>query len=67
MTLLKSNNIIPFIIICFCLLIFIGILRNKKAEKINNIMENFINNNNNNNEHFDNKHTVMDKSWHNIR
>lgn len=64
MTLLKSNNIIPFIIICFCLLIFIGILRNKKAEKINNIMENFINNNNfnNNNEHFDNKHTV-DKNF----
>jgi len=40
---LNSNNIIPFIIICFCLLIFIGILRNKKVEKINNIMEQFIN------------------------
>jgi len=40
---LNSNNIIPFIIICFCLLIFIGILRNKKADKINNIMEQFIN------------------------
>ena len=41
---ISSNKIIPFIIICFCLLIFIGILRNKKVEKINNIMENFINN-----------------------
>ena len=53
---LNSNNIIPFIIICFCLLIFIGILRNKKAEKINNIMENFINNEKfiNNVEHFKN-------------
>lgn len=53
---LNSNKIIPFIIICFCLLIFIGILRNKKAEKINNIMENFINNENfinKNIEHFD--------------
>ena len=38
------------------ILIFIGILRNKKAEKINNIMENFINNEkfiNNNIEHFE--------------
>jgi hypothetical protein len=53
----SSNNIIPFIIICFCLLIFIGILRNKKVEKINNIMENFINNekNINNIEHFNNE------------
>jgi hypothetical protein len=41
---LNSNNIIPFFIICFCLLIFIGILRNRKAKKINNIMEYFINN-----------------------
>jgi hypothetical protein len=54
---ISSNKIILFIIICFCLLIFIGILRNKKAEKINNIMENFINNRkfiNNNIEHFNN-------------
>ena len=63
---LNSNNIIPFFIICFCLLIFIGILRNRKAKKINNIMEYFINNqkfidknnvnnnNNNNIEHFNN-------------
>ena len=51
----SSNKIIPFIIICFCLLIFIGILRNKKAEKINNIMENLIINENFINiEHFDN-------------
>jgi hypothetical protein len=51
---LNSNNIIPFIIICFCLLIFVGILRNKKVEKINNIMENFIINEKNI-EHFDNE------------
>jgi hypothetical protein len=60
---LNSNNIIPFIIICFCLLIFIGILRNKKADKINNIMENFINNEkfiNNNIEHFNNQ--IIDPS-----
>jgi hypothetical protein len=55
---LNSNNIIPFIIICFCLLIFVGILRNKKSEKINNIMEKFINNENfinNNIENFSNE------------
>jgi hypothetical protein len=59
---LNSNNIIPFIIICFCLLIFIGILRNKKAEKINNIMENFINNEKfiNNIEHFNNDNQSLD-------
>ena len=61
MTLLQSNNIIPFIIIFFCLLIFIGILRNKKAEKINNIMENFINNNNT--EHFENIKHTLDKNF----
>lgn len=61
MTLLQSNNIIPFIIIFFCLLIFIGILRNKKAEKINNIMEKFINNNNT--EHFENKKHTLDKNF----
>jgi len=62
---LNSNNIIPFIIICFCLLIFIGILRNKKAEKINNIMENFINNKNfinKNIEHFNNDNLNVNQS-----
>jgi hypothetical protein len=39
----SSNSIIYYIILCFCLLIFIGILRNKKLEKINNIIENFDN------------------------
>lgn len=61
----SSNKIIPFIIICFCLLIFIGILRNKKAEKINNIMENFINNEkfiNNNIEHFNNDNKNLNHS-----
>lgn len=60
----SSNNIIPFIIICFCLLIFIGILRNKKAQKINNIMENFINNEkiiNENVENFENVNHTLDK------
>jgi hypothetical protein len=66
----NSNNIIPFIIICFCLLIFIGILRIKKAEKINNIMENFIINekfNNKNIEKFNNKNInvnhTLDKNF----
>jgi hypothetical protein len=62
---LNSNKIIPFIIICFCLLIFIGILRNKKAEKINNIMENFINNEkfiNKNIEHFNNEKLIINHS-----
>jgi hypothetical protein len=65
---LNSNNIIPFIIICFCLLIFIGILRNKKAEKINNIMENFINNEKfiNNIEHFDNDNINTNQSLDNV-
>jgi hypothetical protein len=59
----SSNKIIPFIIICFCLLIFIGILRNKKAEKINNIMENFINNEKFINiEHFDNENINTNQS-----
>ena len=60
---ISSNKIIPFIIICFCLLIFIGILRNKKAEKINNIMENFINNEKFINiEHFDNDNLIIKQS-----
>lgn len=59
----SSNNIIPFIIICFCLLIFIGILRNKKAEKINNIMENFINGEKFINENFENVNHTLDKAF----
>ena len=60
---ISSNKIIPFIIICFCLLIFIGILRNKKVEKINNIMENFINNEKFINiEHFDNDNINTNQS-----
>jgi hypothetical protein len=54
MKIFKNTNLIPIIIIIFCFLIFFGIIHNKKVEKINNIMESFMNNDKNI-ENFNNK------------
>ena len=59
MKILKNNNLIPIIIIIFCFLIFFGIIHKKKVEKINNIMESFMNTNENIENFENNKQNVV--------